>query len=134
MLPVKKKEEQTVQGQQNAANQPASKIVVKYSLMRPNYSPIKQHSTPKKETGIMLSMTVIEEILSGQLTQLVRQVQAGNEVLLTQDHKPVARLVPLVEKEITPGTALRVRSLKGHRVMAPVFSQEELAEEIFTRK
>ena len=32
--------------------------------------------------------------MAGQLAELVKQVQAGNEVLLTQGNKPVAKLVP----------------------------------------
>lgn len=78
-------------------------------------------------------MTTVAEIneFAGRLAELVKQVQAGDQVLLTQDHKPVARLVPASEKETAPGATLRIRSLKGHRVLTPVFSQAELAEELF---
>ena len=34
-------------------------------------------------------MIVTEEVKA----ELLKQVQAGNEVLLTQDHKPVAKLI-----------------------------------------
>jgi antitoxin (DNA-binding transcriptional repressor) of toxin-antitoxin stability system len=77
-------------------------------------------------------MTMTAEIGAGQLAELVKQVQAGNEVLLTQGNKLVARLVPAVEKETPPHTALQIRSLSGHRVLTQVISQQELAEEMFT--
>jgi hypothetical protein len=32
------------------------------------------------------------------------------------------------------GTPLRIRSLKGHRVLGPAISQAELAEEMFDRQ
>ena len=81
-------------------------------------------------------MTTTAELagLTGQLAELVKQVQAGHEVLLTQGHKPVARLVPAAEREIVPGAALPIRSFKGHRVLTPSISQAELAGEMFDRK
>ena len=82
----------------------------------------------------MASMVVTTEIGSGQLADLVKQVQAGNEVLLTQGDKPVARLVPTREAKAANGSPFRVQSLKGHRVLTPVISQEELAEEMFNRQ
>lgn len=74
------------------------------------------------------------EIGAAQLAELIKQVQAGNEVLLTQGDKPVAKLVSAVENAVAPHTALQIRSLKGHRVLTPVISQSELAEEIFSRQ
>ncbi len=38
-------------------------------------------------------MTVTEQITPGHLADLVKQVQAGHEVLLMQGDKPVAKLV-----------------------------------------
>ena len=80
-------------------------------------------------------MTTTAEVneSAGQLAELLKQVQAGNEVLITQGNKPVAKLVPAVEKEGMPGVPIRVRSLKGHQVLTPVISQAELAEEMFRR-
>ena len=80
-------------------------------------------------------MTTTAEIgeLTGQLAELVKQVQAGNEVLLTEGNKPVARLVPALA-QATAGAALQIRSLKGHRVLTPMISQAELAEELFGRQ
>ena len=80
-------------------------------------------------------MTTTAEVssLTGQLAELVKQVQAGNEVLFTDGSKPVARLVPALG-QAAAGAALQIRSLKGHRVLTPAISQAELAEEIFGRK
>jgi antitoxin (DNA-binding transcriptional repressor) of toxin-antitoxin stability system len=78
-------------------------------------------------------MIVRTEIAAGQLAELVKHIQAGNEVLLTQSNKPVVKLVSASEAAVSPGAPLRVRSLKGHRVLAPVISQGELAEEMFGR-
>jgi len=70
---------------------------------------------------------------TGKLAELVKQVQAGNEVVLTQERKPVAKIVSTSEKEILSGTTLQIHSLKGHRVLTPVISQSELADEMFER-
>jgi antitoxin (DNA-binding transcriptional repressor) of toxin-antitoxin stability system len=82
----------------------------------------------------MNCMTVTTEIGTGQLAELVKQVQAGNEVLLTHGNKPVAKLVPAFEKTISLGAPLQIRSLAGHRVLTPIISQEELAGEMFGRQ
>jgi antitoxin (DNA-binding transcriptional repressor) of toxin-antitoxin stability system len=81
-------------------------------------------------------MTKTAEIneFTGTLAELVTVIQSGHEVLLTQGNKPVARLVAASEKEIAPGAPLRVRSLKGHRILTPVISQGGLAEEMFGSK
>lgn len=79
-------------------------------------------------------MIVTTEIGAGQLAELVKQVQAGNEVLLTQSNKPVDKLVSASEKTVSPGAPVQIRSLKGHRVLTPIISQGELAEEMFGRK
>jgi len=83
---------------------------------------------------MVIGMIVTTEIAAGQLAELVKHVQAGNEVLLTQSNKPVAKLVSASETAISPGAPLLVRSLKGHRVLAPIISQGELAEEMFGRQ
>jgi prevent-host-death family protein len=78
-------------------------------------------------------MTITAEIGTGELAELIKKVQAGTEVLLTQDSKPVARLVSAGEETATLRAALHIRSLKGHRVLTPVISQKDLAEEMFGR-
>jgi prevent-host-death family protein len=80
------------------------------------------------------SMIVTAEVGTRQLVDLIKQVQAGDEVLLTQDNKPVAKIVFASENGISPGTALNIRSIKGHRVLTPIISQGELAEEMFGRQ
>jgi prevent-host-death family protein len=79
-------------------------------------------------------VTMTAEAGTGQLAELVKQVQAGNEVLVTQANKPVARLVAVSQNEKPKAAALRIRSFKGHRVLTPVISQADLAEEMFTRE
>ena len=78
-------------------------------------------------------MTTTAEVneFTGKLAELVEQVQAGNEVLLTQGRKPVAKIISASEQDIASGTTLQIRSLKGHRVLTPVVSQSDLAEEMF---
>jgi prevent-host-death family protein len=79
-------------------------------------------------------MTVTAEIGTGELADLVKQVQAGNEVVLTQGSKPVAKLVLASQKADATAANLRIRSIKGRRVLTPVISQEEIAEEMFGRQ
>ena len=81
-------------------------------------------------------MTTTAEVneFTGRLAELVKRVQSGNEVLLTQGDKTVAKLVPASEHEIASGTTFQIRSLKGHRVLTPVISQSELADEMFSRQ
>ncbi len=79
-------------------------------------------------------MVVLKDIGTGPIADLVKQVQAGHEILLTQGDKPVAKIVSASEQEIPSGTAINIRSLKGHRVLTPVISQGELAEEMFGRQ
>lgn len=88
----------------------------------------------RSEKGYHYFMVVTEEIGTKQLADLIKQVQAGNEVLLTQGNKPVAKLVSALRETAPPHAALRVRSFKGHRVLTPVISQAELADEIFSRQ
>ena len=78
-------------------------------------------------------MTKTEEIteFSGRLAELVKQVQAGNEVVLTQGSKPVAKIVPATQEANASGASFEIRSLKGHRVITPVISQADLADEMF---
>lgn len=47
-------------------------------------------------------MIVTAEIRTGQLADLIKQVRAGDEVLLTQGNKPVAKLISAVNETIAP--------------------------------
>jgi prevent-host-death family protein len=76
-------------------------------------------------------MTVIRDIGAARLEDLVKQVIAGNDVLITERDRPVARLVAASEMSSVQGPALQIRSLQGHRVLTPVISQNELADELF---
>jgi prevent-host-death family protein len=80
-------------------------------------------------------MTKTAEVkdFSGKLADLVEQVQAGNEVVLTQDHQPVAKIVPTTRPNTNASNTLQIKSLKGHRVLTPVISQSEIADELFGR-
>jgi antitoxin (DNA-binding transcriptional repressor) of toxin-antitoxin stability system len=81
-----------------------------------------------------MGMIMTTEIEAGQLADLVKQVQAGNEVLLTQGNQPVAKLVSAAEKRPGPRQKLSIRSFKGHQALTTVISQSELAEEMFARQ
>jgi prevent-host-death family protein len=83
--------------------------------------------------GHMKTTAEVDEV-NGRLAELVRQVMAGNEVVLTQDHRPVAKIVAAPEEEITGHASLQIHSLTGHRVLTPVITQSELADEIFGRQ
>jgi len=80
------------------------------------------------------AMTVTEEVKAGQLAELLKQVQAGNEVLLTQDQKPVAKLVSALPEKTPSASFLKIRSFKGHRVLTPDISQADIAEDMFGQK
>lgn len=45
-------------------------------------------------------MLVTAEIEKSRLSDLIKQVQAGDEILLTRDNKPVAKIVSAVESGI----------------------------------
>jgi antitoxin (DNA-binding transcriptional repressor) of toxin-antitoxin stability system len=70
--------------------------------------------------------------VAGRIAELIDQVKAGNEVVLSEGHKPVARLVAPVEEPSNPaGQILNIRAVEGHKVLVPTFSHAELAEEMF---
>ncbi len=76
-------------------------------------------------------MLVTTEIGAKQICELIKEVQAGNEVLLTENRKPVARLVPVQTQQLSNGASLQVRSFSGHRVLAASVSQADVADEMF---
>jgi antitoxin (DNA-binding transcriptional repressor) of toxin-antitoxin stability system len=79
-------------------------------------------------------VTVKAEIKTGQLADLVKQVQAEDEVLLTENDKPVAKIVSTANRQVSPDSKLNVRPIKGHRVLTPNVSQSEVADELFGRR
>jgi antitoxin (DNA-binding transcriptional repressor) of toxin-antitoxin stability system len=79
-------------------------------------------------------MTVTADIGTSVLRDLVNHIRAGDEVLLTDGDKPVAKIVPAAEKKAASGFEFNVPSFKGHRVLysSPI-TQAEIAEEMFDR-
>ena len=80
-------------------------------------------------------MTTTAEVkdFSGKLADLVKQVQAGNEVVLTQDHKPVAKIISTTAQSAATQSVLQINSLKGHKVLTPTISHSAVADEMFGR-
>jgi len=79
----------------------------------------------------VITTAEIDEV-PGRIAELIDQVKAGNEVVLTEGHKPVARLVaPSEESSFPPGQILNIRAIEGHKVLTSTFSHAELAEELF---
>ncbi len=76
-------------------------------------------------------MIVTAEIGTSELADLIKKLQGGAEVLLTQDNKPVAKLVSAGAETAAIRPVPHIRSIKGHRVLTPVIPQTELAEEMF---
>ncbi len=83
---------------------------------------------------MLSAMTITTEVGTRELADLLKKVRAGDEVVLTERNKPVAKLVPATEPPRSPAMALRVRSIRGHRVLTPEFSQAQTAEEMFGRR
>jgi prevent-host-death family protein len=83
---------------------------------------------------IVKVMIVTEEVKAGQLAELLKQVQAGNEVVLTQDQKPVAKLISALPEKTPSAGTLQIRSFKGHKVLTPNISQADIAEDMFGQK
>ena len=67
------------------------------------------------------------------VNELTKQILGGDEVLLTQSNKHMAGTETASERKISASTELKIRSIKGHRVLTPMISQGELAEEMFER-
>jgi hypothetical protein len=53
--------------------------------------------------------------------------------LLTQDSKPVAKLVPASERVTAPADEFVIHSVPGHKVLTPFIRSEDIAEEMFGR-
>jgi len=54
-----------------------------------------------------------------QFSGLVRRALAGEEIVISKDHKPLVKLVPLVD----PAKARKPGSAKGRVRLAPDFDQ-----------
>jgi antitoxin (DNA-binding transcriptional repressor) of toxin-antitoxin stability system len=78
-------------------------------------------------------MTVTADIGTSVLLDLVKQVQAGHEVLLIQGNKPVAKIVLTPVKDVPAERDFLIPGFSGHRALTPVVSQAELADDMFSR-
>lgn len=78
-------------------------------------------------------MIVTEEVGDSLLADLIKRVQAGDEVLLTQGDKPVAKIISASTNDELSSTTLNFGSFKNRRVLTPFISQGELGEEMFGR-
>jgi antitoxin (DNA-binding transcriptional repressor) of toxin-antitoxin stability system len=68
---------------------------------------------------------------SSRLAQLIRSVQAGNEVLIAEGENPVARLLPVApatEADEEPGRARTILDWLAHHPVPP--ANRRSAEEI----
>jgi antitoxin (DNA-binding transcriptional repressor) of toxin-antitoxin stability system len=74
--------------------------------------------------------------LAGTAPDLVSQVLAGNEVILTNSNQPVARIVPVVKNGKPPRSLppLKIRPLSRPRVVTPKITGAEIADEMFSRE
>lgn len=78
-------------------------------------------------------MTMTAELSASQLEDLVREIQAGNEVVVMDKNHPVARLVPANGVPKGGARKFKMRSFPNRKVLTPVISQEEGADELFGR-
>jgi antitoxin (DNA-binding transcriptional repressor) of toxin-antitoxin stability system len=84
-------------------------------------------------------MTMVTEIAAAKLAELVKEVQAGNEVVLTDGGHAVARIVqatPTVTEKNGEDLVEKLNriSFKGVKVLTPNISQAEIAEEMYDRQ
>jgi antitoxin (DNA-binding transcriptional repressor) of toxin-antitoxin stability system len=80
-------------------------------------------------------VTVTADIGTSVLRDLVKHIQEGDEMLLTEGDKPVAKIVSAAVKETQPERGLRLPAgFSGHRPLYTVVTQAELAEEMFSRE
>lgn len=79
-------------------------------------------------------MIIATEIGTKPLAELVKQVQAGNEVLLTESNKPVAKIITASQEKSSSNITFQVRSFKGRRALTPDITQGEVADEMFRRR
>ena len=79
-------------------------------------------------------MTVTADVRTSDLQQLVKQVQAGHEILLTEDNKTVAKIVSTPNQEVAQKRKYDIPGLSGHKVLTPIITQAEIANEMFSRE
>jgi prevent-host-death family protein len=80
-------------------------------------------------------MTVTADVASAQLPDLLKEIQAGNEVVLTEKNEPVARILPVPARAQKSGTPreLILETFPDVKVLKPHFTHFEIAEEMARR-
>lgn len=90
------------------------------------------------EKGYCHPMTTTADLkdLAGNLSGVITQVLAGDEVILMKASEPVARIVPIGKENgpRVPLPPLKVRSLARPRALTPMITGAEIAEEMFNRE
>ena len=79
-------------------------------------------------------MTMTAELSASRLADLVREVQAGNEVVVMDNNRAVAKLVPANNGSRPESKLFRMRSFADRKILTPTISHGDLAEEMFGRK
>jgi antitoxin (DNA-binding transcriptional repressor) of toxin-antitoxin stability system len=69
--------------------------------------------------------------LAGALPEVVSQVLAGKEVVLTEADKPIARIVPILNGGSRPLPLLKIQSFSRPQVLTPNLTGSEIAEDMF---
>lgn len=89
---------------------------------------------------IGMSKTITLRDANQQLSRCIREVEAGEEFVITRKGKPVARLIPTGGKRVltTEQQAARARALavmeKGWPINAGPLNRDELYDDIIDRK
>ncbi len=80
-------------------------------------------------------MTKTAEIqdVAAHLSEWLQQVASGHEVVITQESKPVARLVATGNTPVVSSGFLGLPVFHGHQVLTPNFSSSEIAAEMWER-
>ena len=76
-------------------------------------------------------MILTHEVKAAELAELLKQIQAGNEIVVTQDQKPVAKLISTALEKDKTKPVWKLHGIKGHRVLKPDFTHAEIADEMF---
>jgi antitoxin (DNA-binding transcriptional repressor) of toxin-antitoxin stability system len=81
-------------------------------------------------------MTVTAEVASAQLPELLKEIRAGNEVVLTEKNEPVAILsrAPRQERSGHRPSVKDIHVFHDVKVLTPTFTNAEIAEEMFGQK
>jgi antitoxin (DNA-binding transcriptional repressor) of toxin-antitoxin stability system len=93
--------------------------------------------SPKRRCyDLIMTTTADLKDLAGNLPGVITQVLAGNEVILTNATKPIARILPIPENKQTPKPLpqLKIWASSRPRVLTPKIAGAGIAEEMFNRE